>query len=129
MKTIKFVGYLFTRYYSKGPKANISYFSTMCSMTLLGFMHLMQILIIIAKVKLIPITSSTEKPIKYITFLVVMIPIYFLMTFLYKKSDFPLLKEKYDTNWNKVFKGNILLVIYIICSFTLIFVLTFLFKK
>ena len=129
MKTIKFVGYLFNRYYSKGPRANIAYFSTMCSMTLLGFMHLMQILVIIDKAKVIPTSSSGDKLTRFITFLVIMTPIYLLMTFLYKKSDYPILKEKYDPNWDKVFKGNVWLVIYIILSFSLIFILTFLFKK
>jgi hypothetical protein len=53
-----------------------------------------------------------------------MLPIFFVMTSLFKKSDIQLLKEKYNDG-TKVFKGNIWLVIYIIVSFALIFVLTF----
>lgn len=123
MKTIKFLGYLFYRYYSKGPRANIPYFSTMCSMTLLGFMHLMQILILLDKVDLIPISSSDDKTKRYFVFFLVMLPIYFVMTLLFKESDIGPLKEKYDYNWDKVFKGNVWLVIYIIVSFALIFIL------
>jgi len=125
MKTIKFVGYLFYRYYSKGPRANIPYFSTMGSMTLLGFMHLMQILIVLDKVDLIPISSSDDKPKRYLMMFLVMLPIYFVMTRLFRKSDIEPLKEKYDYNWDKVFKANVLLVIYIIVSFALIFILAF----
>ena len=110
MKTIKFVGYLFHRYYSKGPRANFPYFSTICSMTLLGFMHLVQILILVDKVDLIPINSSAGKGTKRIVIFLVMLPIYFAMTFLFKKSDIVPLREKYDYDWDKVFKGNIWLV-------------------
>lgn len=123
MKTIKFVGYLFYRYYSKGSRGNIAYFSTMCTMTLLGFMHLMQILILLNKVDIIPINSSDDKGTKRIIMFVVMLPIYFVVTFLFKKSDIEPLKKKYEYNWDKVFKGNVWLIVYIIASFASIFIL------
>lgn len=123
MKIIKFVGYLFYRYYSNGPRANIPYFNTTAAMTFLGYMHLMQILILLDKIDLIPIDSSDGKTKKYFIFLLVMLPIYFVMILLFKKSDIKPLKEKYEYNWDKVFKGNVWLVIYIIVSFTLIFIL------
>jgi hypothetical protein len=128
MKTIKFVGYLFYRYYSKGPRAGIPYFSTMGSMTLLGFMHLMQILILLNKVDLIQRNSTDDGLTKRIIIFFVMLPIYFLMTRLFKKSDIEPLKEKYDKHWDKVFSGNVWLIIYCILSFTLIIVLA-LWKK
>ncbi len=123
MKTIKFVGYLFYRYYSKGSRDNIPYFSTICSMTLIGFMHFMQVLILLNKVELIPIKSSDHNLVKRIIIFFVMLPIYFLMTQLFRKKDIEPLKENYDYNWDKVFKGNVWLVTYIIRSFALIFVL------
>lgn len=55
----------------------------------------------------------------------IMLPIYFSMTLLFKKSDIESLKEKYDYNWDKVFKGNVWLLIYIVVSFALIFILAF----
>ncbi len=125
MKTIKFLGYLFYRYYSKGSRANIPYFSTMCSMTLLGFMHFMQIFIMLDKVSLIPINSSDDKLTKRLLVFLVMLPIYFVMTLLFKKSDIEPLKVKYDYNWDKVFEGNVWLIVYIIVSFALIFILAF----
>ena len=123
MKTIKFVGYLFYRYYSKGSRDNIPYFSTICSMTLIGFMHFMQVLILLDKVELIPIKSSDHNLVKRIIIFFVMLPIYLLMTQLFRKKDIEPLKENYDYNWDKVFKGNVWLVRYIILSFALIFVL------
>jgi len=125
MKTIKFVGYLFYRYYSKGPRASIPYFSAICSMTLLGFMHLMQILILFNKVNLIPINSDENKLTKRLIILIFMLPIYFIMTRLFRKKDIEPLKEKYDYNWDKVYSGNVWLIIYIIISMTLIGILVF----
>ena len=123
MKTIKFVGFLFYRYYSKGPRASIPYFATLCSMTLLGFFHLMQILILFDKMNLLPLNSSQDKSTKRLLMFIIMLPIYLLMTRLFKKSDIEPLKEKYAYNWDKVFNGSVWLVVYIVVSFSLIFML------
>jgi hypothetical protein len=125
MNTIKFIGYLFYRYYTKPPKATIPYFRTLCSLSLLAFMHLMQILILINKTDLIPIKSSDDKLTKRIIMFFVFIPIYLLMTRLFKKTDIEPLKEKYDNNSDKVYSGNVCLIIYIILSMVLIGVLAF----
>ena len=122
MKTIKFTGYLFYRYYLKGPRASIPYFSTLCSMTLLGFMNLLLILILLDKVDLIPINLSDGKGTKQIVIFWVMLPIYLAMTFLIRKKDLVAVKEEYDNNWDKVFKGNVWLVLYIIASFASVFI-------
>ena len=119
MKTLRFVGYLFHRYYSKGSRANIPYFSTICSMTFLGFIHLMQILVLLDLVIAIPINSAYDKLTKRLILILVMLPIYFLITSLFKKSDIESQKEKYHYDWDKVFRGNVWLVIYIILSFAL----------
>lgn len=129
MKTIKFVGYLFYRYYSKGATANIPYFSTICAMVLLGCMHFFQLLILINKVDLIPISSGDNRLMKRIIIFCVMFPIYFVMTRLFRKSDIELLKKKYDYNSDKIFSGRIWLIIYIILSFSMIFILATLKRK
>ena len=123
MKTIKFVGYLFYRYYSKGPRASIPYFSAVCSMTLLAFFHLVQILILLNKVDIIPINDQDGKPTRYFIILITMLPIYFLVTRLFKKEDIEPLKEKYEKNWDKIFAGNIRLIIYFILSFAIVILL------
>ncbi len=123
MNTIKFIGYLFYRYYEKPSQRGNPYFRTMCSMTLLVYMHLMQLLILFNKTDLIPIKASDDKLTKRIIMLFVLVPIYFLATKLFKKSDIEPLKEKYGYNWDKVHAGNILLILHIILSFALIFVL------
>ena len=128
MKTIKFVGYLFNRYYSKGPRASISYFSALCSMTLLGFIHLMQILILFDKMDLIPINTTASQLERRLIIFLVLLPFYFLMTRLFKKKEIESLKEKYDYDWDKVFSGNVWLVIYVLLSFALLIILLLLKK-
>ena len=123
MKTIKFIGYLFYRYYAKGPRASIPYFSSLCSMTLLGFMHLMQIFILLNKFDILPNISTNDKTTKRIVILFVMVLIYLLMTMLFKKRDIEPLKDKYEYNRDKIFIGNVRLIVYFIFSFALIVVL------
>ena len=124
MKTIKFIGYLFYRYYSKGSRAGSPYFRTLCSLSLLGFMHLIHFLILFDKISIIPINHADNKLTKQIILFFVFIPIFFLMRWLFRKSDIQELKDKYDYNWDKVFSGNVWLIIYIILSVTVIGILT-----
>ena len=86
-------------------------------------MHLMQLLVLFNKTGLIPIEASDDKLTKRIIMFFVLVPIYFLVTNLFKKSDIEPLKEKYGYNWDKVHSANILLIFYTILSFALIFVL------
>jgi len=91
-------------------------------------MNLMQILALIDQINLIPIKDNDSKFMKRIIIFLTMVPLYFLMTQLFKKSDIVSLKEKYDYNWDKVFSANVWLVIYVILSFSLTIVLA-LWKK
>lgn len=115
MKTIKFAAFLFYRYYSKGSPG--PYFRTLWSLTFLGFMHLMQLFIVLDKIGIIHINSSKYKDLKEIMFLSLMTaPIYFILALIIKKKDLQQLKEKYEYEWDKVFDGNVRLVVYIIVS-------------
>ncbi len=124
MKTIKFAAFLFYRYYSGGRRPDSApFFSTMLSMTLLGFMHLIQVLIIFDKMDLISISPTDSKGTKRFIIFLVMLPIYLLLNLLIKKKDLEEVKERNEYNWDKVFNGNVWLIVYMILSFALIFVL------
>jgi hypothetical protein len=118
MKTIKFVGYLFYKYYSTGPRADICYFSAVCAMTILGYLHLFQLLLLLEIFNIIPVGTNGDLSRK-ITLLFGMLPLYCIMTGLFERKDIEPLREKYDYNWDKVFSGRVWLVIYFICSFAL----------
>jgi len=119
LKTIKFIGYLLYRYYSKRQSDSVAYFGTLCSMTLLGSIHLMQILVLINKISLIPGSPSDDQFTTRVIAFLLMLPVYLLMTRLFRKKDIEPLEEKYDKDWDKVFSGYVWLVIYIVLSFTL----------
>src|SRR5437764_12715084 len=119
MKTIKFTAFLFDRYYSEGRWAdNMPYFRTLLSMTLLGFIHLMQILAILHKVDLIPIKTSDNLWRKRVVMFLLMLPIFLLFKRVVKKNDLEILKKEYEYNWEKLFNANIWLIVYIILSFS-----------
>jgi len=94
-------------------------------MTLLTYFHLFQILIILDKVNLISIDYYDDKVTKRLVMFSIMLPIYLAMTRLFRKADIDPLREKYDYDWDKVFKGNIWLIVYIVFSFSFIFILAF----
>lgn len=129
MNPIKFTAFLLYRYYSGGRRPdNIPYFRTMCSMTLLVLMHVFQILILLRKTEFIPINPSDSKDTKWLIMLLIMLPIYFLLTLLVKKNELQKMKEEYSYSWDKIFKWNVWFIIYIVLSFSLIFVLAALVK-
>ena len=126
MKPIKFVAFLFYRYYSGGRRPDsVPYFRTICSMSLLAFIHVLQILIILDKVNFIPLYSTDGKGTKTSFIILVMLPIYFTMTQLIKKKELEKMKDQYSYNWDKVFNWNVWLIVYMILSFSLIFILAF----
>ena len=118
MKTIKFVGYLFYRYYSKGDWHDIPYFTAVCSMTLLGYIHLMQAAVLF-NFDPVPTDLSNNIWIKRLIVCLVMLPIFFVVSQLFKRKDLEHLKTKYDGDPKKVSKGNHWLIAYIIISFAL----------
>jgi len=96
---------------------------------MLGFLHLFQLLLIFDSVSIIPVSASDNKLTKrFVMLFLFFIPLYFIMTRVFKKADIEPLKEKYDKDWDKVFKGNVWLVVYIILSMGLIGLIAFLKK-
>jgi hypothetical protein len=129
MKTIKFTAFLFYRYYSTGRWAGSTpLLRTRLSMTLLGFIHLIQVLIIFHRTDFIPFKSSDNIWWKRFIMLLVLLPIYLLVAAITKKDDIDQLSEEYKYNWDKVFNGNVFLIVYIILSFALTIILAIIMK-
>ncbi|MCB0716006.1 MAG: hypothetical protein R2796_04955 [Chitinophagaceae bacterium] len=123
MATLRFIAYLFYRYYSTGPRKEIAYLSSMLAMCLLFYIHLFQVLILVDSTSIIPTGSKSEIS-TWVKLALFLLPIYLLFRWLIKESDLKALI--YDKE--KLRKGNIWLVIYIIISVTLL-VLLILYKK
>jgi hypothetical protein len=124
MKTIKFIAYLFYRYYSTGPTSEIRYFSTLCAMVMLFYIHLFQILILLNATYLIPTDSSQAKISNWFKMALFLLPIFLLVGLLIRESELKGMtyeKEKMRT-------GYIWLVIYIVVSFAIL-ILLILYKR
>lgn len=124
MKILKFVSFLFYKYYSVGPTSRIPYFSTLCALVLLFYIHLVQILILIDGMDLIPTDGSQAKAGNFLKLGLFMAPFFLLFGLLIKESE--LKKLKYSEQ--KIKKGYIFLIIYIIFSFAVMILLA-LYKK
>ena len=125
MKVLKFVMYLFYRYYSTGGTRRIPYFSSLCAVVFLIYIHIFQILIILNRVDLLPMGKDDARIEKYGKAAIFLLPIFLIISFLVKPQD--LKNISYDEAQIK--KGNIYLIIYVVASVILLFVLMFAFPK
>jgi hypothetical protein len=125
MKLVKFVAYLFYRYYSvSGPRKDIPYFSTLLSLTFLIFLHLLQIVILLTRMGIIPINNGEGRMVRFGKMTLIMLPIFLLFLALIRKSKLKLMR--YDER--KVKKAYVFLVVYIVLSMALMIFLI-LFRK
>lgn len=131
MNLLKFVAFLFYRYYSEGKWASsIPFFRTLTSMTLLVYIHLLQLLIIFNRVDLLPLKSSDSIMLKKFTMFLIFLPIYFILSAFIKKDELIEIKNEYEYKWDKVYDANVRLILYIILSMaTLIILIIFKAKK
>jgi hypothetical protein len=125
MKIIKFVAFLFYRYYSTGGTRRVPYFSTLCALSMILYIHLFQVLILINRVDdIIPGGGNETRPIKYLEMGLFFVPIFLLVAFFIRK------KELEQMNYDKsiIRKGYFFLIGYLILSFAIL-VLLILYKK
>ncbi|HXB91016.1 MAG TPA: hypothetical protein VNU72_01950 [Puia sp.] len=120
MKTIRFTAFLFYRYYSTGPLADIPYFSTLCAMVMLAGLHIFQILVLAGEVSLIPTKDSNTKAENYLIIAVCLVPLFLFMRALVPKAS--LLELNYEES--SIRKGNIVLIAYIVGSVALLILLS-----
>lgn len=118
--------YLFNRYYSKGGTKNIPYFSALCAVVFLIYVHIFQILILLNKVNVLELNKEGDIRIeKYGRLALFLLPIFLIVAFLIKPSDLKKLSYEED----KIRKGNTYLIAYVIGNFILLFLLMFAIPK
>lgn len=86
MKTLDLVFYLIYRYYSKGPKKDISYFSTLTVLSFLTFIHILQILLLFNYEKLLPGFVEPSRRIKYVMIFLFLAPIALFYSLLFQRK-------------------------------------------
>lgn len=126
MKTLRFIMYILYRFYSKGGTKHIPYFSALCAVVFLIYIHIFQILIILNSVDdMLPLNKGDTRITKYWKLALFLLPFFFIVAYLVKPTD--LQNVSYDEG--KIKRGGIYLIIYSIISFVLLFVLAFAFAK
>lgn len=116
MKTLRFVFFLLYRYYSKGGTKVIPYFSTLCAVSLLFFVHVFQLLLIFNVFEYFPISGSENRIIRYGKIALISVPVFIFFALLIKEKD---IKNAYYEE-EKIKKGNLFLLGYAILSVCLL---------
>ena len=126
MKTIKFIAYLFYRYYSStsGFAKDIPYAATLGALVLLAYLHIFQIFAILNKTNLIPTDGSQFKVSNYFIMALFMLPILTFFFVIIKKQDL----QQLQYNNEKIKRGYFYLIVYIILSFSFLMLLAILRK-
>ncbi len=117
MKTFRFVFFLFYRYYSKRGTKAIPYFSTLCAISLLFFLHVLQLLIIFDAMDYFPISGNESRILRYGKIALLSIPVFLIISFLVRPKE--VRNMSYDEA--KIKKGNILLLLYVLAAVVLLF--------
>lgn len=127
MKTIKFISFLFYRYYSTGATKSIPYFSTLCALAMLIGLHIFQLVVLFNATNLLPVSGADPgmpRLMAYFKWALITSPLFIGMLFLIKKSE--LQSMHYDES--KIKRGYVYLIIYIVLSVALLILLS-LYKK
>jgi hypothetical protein len=119
MKVLKFVAFLFYRYYSTGPTKDIPYFSTLCALVMLLVLHIFQILVLFNIFGFYPIGIGHKRWVNFLIIAACLTPVFLVMSVLIPKSYL----ETTHYEESIIRRGNIALVCYIICSMALVILL------
>lgn len=123
MKLLKFVTYLFYKYYSTGPTKQIPYLSSILAVGMLCFIHVAQIFILFNWIKILPQGYKSELS-TWLKMALFIAPIFLLLALLIKKPNVD--SQVYSEN--KIKKGYLWLIVYIIVSISTL-VLLIMYKK
>ncbi len=124
MKLLKFIAYLFYRYYSTGPTSRIPYFSTIGVLVLLCYFHLLQVAMIFDVTYLIPTDGSQMKFSNFLIMGLFMTPFFIGFSLIIRKAEL----DKMSYTKIKMRRGYFFLILYVIVSFAVVILLA-LYKK
>lgn len=114
---IKFYGYLLYRYYSTGKTKDVAYIKTITTIVFLLVMNIVSLLILINKTAMLSIINSDKKWMQYLNIGIVGLPLFLFFLFLLKEKELKV--ASYSAT--EIRKGNKFLLLYIICTFVLLF--------
>lgn|GEM_PF-825725 len=115
MKILRFVMYLFYRYFSTGRTYRIPYLSALSATGFLIFLHVFETLILMKKLNWLPMDRGNSRIVEYGDIVQCLIPIFIILTLLIKEKD--LLQLEYSDD--KIRSGGRNLILYVVFSVNL----------
>jgi hypothetical protein len=115
---MRYITYLFYSYFTKGPRRNVAYLSSILAVTLLVYINILLVFLLLKIDNYIPMNMSESKGSRYLKLMLLMSPIFFLLYFGVREKKIIELKEKagYDS-FGKEFNHRTLLFVYYFLSF------------
>jgi hypothetical protein len=104
-------------------------FSTILALTMLAYLHLFQVLIVLDRVDLLPLSKDDTRFEKRVGVALVMAPIAIVLAFMVRKKDINEIAAAYQDRQEEISRGNKFLIAYSVLSFALLTVLMILFAK
>ena len=130
MKFLRYIGFLFYSYYSKGAGQNVAYLRSVLLLTLLVYIHLLIASLVFSFDKHIPLSMNDSKPLRYLKLLLFLSPIFFIFYFGIKEKNLIVMKEKLGyEHWEKEFNHRVILFLYLFFSFAVLMILAILRKQ
>ncbi len=117
-RILEFIIFIFYRYYDKGSTKIIAYESALIGITLLAFLNVFAILVFfdVNIDKIFPIIETHGRVVKYLSSVVLWLPIYLIFRYFFKKDDI----INQEVSKKAILFGNIGLIIYIVISVILL---------
>lgn len=130
MKFFRYIAYLFYSYYSKGPRRNVAYLSSILGVTFLIYIQLLILAVILRVDQYIPFGNEKTKIIGYFKFMLFMSPIFFILYFGVNEKNLVALKKRLGyEHWDKEINHRILLFVYLFLSLATLIVLAIMRKS
>lgn len=118
--------YVLYKHYNKGGTKDVPYFSALCTVVLMIYFHIFQLLILLDKVDdILPMKGDDGRTTRYFKLALFLLPVFIILYFLVRPEDL----KKANYSHESVRKGGIYLVVYGVISFILLFVLAFIFLR
>ena len=130
MKFIRYITYLFYSYYSKGPRRNVAYLSSILGITFLIYIQLMILALVFKVDSYIPMNLNESRGLRYIKLILFMSPIFFLLYFGVSEKKIERMKEAFGYDYyDKEVNHRTLLFVYLFLSFAALMTLAILRKS
>ena len=122
MKTLRFIVYLFYRYYSQPDSRTLPYFGAISAVTFAVNIHILQLLMIFDKIDVMPFADRNQpKIVRYGEFILIFLFVWVLVSLLARRTDMERIQSQYKES--KIKRSANYLAVYYIANILLTVIL------